>query len=388
MTRRPVNYYGAGFLALGLVPLTAVIVPLYALGLGASAGQVGIIMAMRSLLPFLMAIPGGAMMDRFGVRFMVSRLSAACAVLALVYPFADGFWPLLLLQLIFGLCQSFCWIGVQTGIGKAFKGDSLITSHLGFWSMGGTFIGPLMIGVIWDYLGSTSSFVTVSVWCALLMCLALTLDEQSGAISAHEPMSKRKQMGADYGAAFGLLKEPIVFFVIASSSVRLGAVALQTSFLPVYLAELSFSASQIGLVIGVSAASSAVAAFLNNVMARWWQPERILAVFILIALLALTAMSATSSFWGLMGLNILMGVAIGTTQPAMFSVLGARIPSEIQGLIVGLRTSVNRLATFIVPLAAGVAAELAGTRYTFVWVGILLIALWALTQLKMRMQAS
>jgi MFS family permease len=156
----------------------------------------------------------------------------------------------------------------------------------------------------------------------------------------------------------------------------------------VYLAELSFSASQIGLVIGVSAASSAVAAFLNNVMARWWQPERILAVFILIALLALTAMSATSSFWGLMGLNILMGVAIGTTQPAMFSVLGARIPSEIQGLIVGLRTSVNRLATFFVPLAAGVAAELAGTRYTFVWVGILLIALWTLTQLKMRMQAS
>ncbi|NBS12382.1 MAG: MFS transporter [Gammaproteobacteria bacterium] len=384
MTRRPVNYYAAGFLALGLVPLSAVIVPLYALGLGASAGQVGIIMAMRSLLPFLMAIPGGAMMDRYGVRFMVSRLSAACAVLALVYPLADGFWPLLVLQLVFGLCQSFCWIGVQTGIGKSFKGDSLITSHLGFWSMGGTFIGPLMIGVVWDYLGSTSSFVTVSAWCALLMFLALSLDEQKSPTEGVKS-SRRQQMGSDYGEAFRLLKEPIVFFVIASSSVRLGAVALQTSFLPVYLAELSFSASQIGLVIGVSAASSAVSAFLNNVMARWWQPERILAVFILIALLALTSMSATSSFWALMALNVLMGIAIGTTQPAMFSVLGARIPSEIQGLIVGLRTSMNRMATFVIPLAAGVAAELAGTRYTFVWVGLLLITLWALTQLKMHL---
>jgi len=387
MNRRPINYYAAGFLALGLVPLSAVIVPLYALGLGASAGQVGIIMAMRSLLPFLMAIPGGAMMDRYGVRFMVSRLSAACAVLGLLYPLADGFWPLLLLQLIFGLCQSFCWIGVQTGIGKSFKGDSLITSHLGFWSMGGTFIGPLMIGVVWDYFGSTSSFMTVSVWCALLMFLALSLDERVGPQEPSSGGSRRQQMGADYGAAFGLLKEPIVFFVIASSSVRLGAVALQTSFLPVYLAELSFSASQIGLVIGVSAASSAVAAFLNNVMARWWQPERILAVFILCALIALTAMSATTSFWVLMGLNVLMGIAIGTTQPAMFSVLGAKIPSEIQGLIVGLRTSVNRLATFLIPLAAGIAAELAGTRYTFVWIGILLIALWAMTQLKMRLQS-
>ena len=71
-------------MALGLVPLTAVIVPLYALGIGASPAEVGIIMAMRSLLPFLLAIPGGAMVDRYGVRFMVTRLALGCAVLSLV----------------------------------------------------------------------------------------------------------------------------------------------------------------------------------------------------------------------------------------------------------------------------------------------------------------
>ena len=82
MDKEKISYFASGFMALGLVPLTAVIVPLYALGIGASPAEVGIIMAMRSLLPFLLAIPGGAMVDRYGVRFMVTRLALGCAVLS------------------------------------------------------------------------------------------------------------------------------------------------------------------------------------------------------------------------------------------------------------------------------------------------------------------
>ena len=54
MNRERLSYFASGFLALGLVPMTAVIVPLYALGIGAGPAEVGIIMAMRSLLPFLL----------------------------------------------------------------------------------------------------------------------------------------------------------------------------------------------------------------------------------------------------------------------------------------------------------------------------------------------
>ena len=82
MDKEKISYFASGFMALGLVPMTAVIVPLYALGIGASPAEVGIIMAMRSLLPFLLAIPGGAMVDRYGVKFMVTRLALGCAVLS------------------------------------------------------------------------------------------------------------------------------------------------------------------------------------------------------------------------------------------------------------------------------------------------------------------
>ena len=77
------------------------------------------------------------------------------------------------------------------------------------------------------------------------------------------------------------------------------------------------------------------------------------------------ALPALSEAWGLilqptvlvyLFLGVTMGLAIGVTQPAMFSVLGAKISKDIQGLIVGLRTSSNRCATFLIPLFAGLTA--------------------------------
>jgi MFS family permease len=377
MNKEKISYFASGFLALGLVPMTAVIVPLYALGIGASPAEVGIIMAMRSLLPFLLAIPGGAMVDRFGVRFVVTRLAFACAILSLVYPFTTSVFHLVLLQLVFGVCQSFCWIGVQTGIGKTYRGDPVVTSHLGFWSMGGTFFGPFIIGFIWDRLGADSSFITAALWCGLLSILALQLSQEMS--GTERAASKRQAVKGDYGQAFGLLRDPVVFYIIACSSVRLGAVSLQTSFLPVYLVELKFSASQIGVLIGVSAISSAFSAFLHAIFAKWWSSEKILGVFIVLALLAVSAMSLTGSYPILAILNITMGLAIGVTQPAMFSVLGAKISKDIQGLVVGLRTSSNRGATFLIPLLAGLTAGAISTQWTFLIVGMTLMVMMLVT---------
>ena len=162
--------------------------------------------------------------------FCRHALAFACAVLSLVYPFTTSVFHLVLLQLVFGVCQSFCWIGVQTGIGKTYRGDPVVTSHLGFWSMGGTFFGPFIIGFVWDYLGTDSSFVAAALWCGLMSVLALQLSQEVSGME--RSASKRQAVKGDYSQAFGQLRDPVVFYIIACSSVRLGAVSLQTSFLP------------------------------------------------------------------------------------------------------------------------------------------------------------
>jgi len=186
-------------------------------------------------------------------------------------------------------------------------------------------------------------------------------------------------MKGDYRQAVQILRDPIVVYIVACSSIRLGAVSLQTSFVPVYLAELKFSATQIGVLIGVSAISSACSAFLHTILSKSWSSEKVLGVFIVLALIAVSAMSLTDSYAVLAFLNITMGLAVGVTQPAMFSVLGAKISKDIQGLIVGLRTSLNRCATFLIPLFAGLIAGIVSTQWTFLIVGIVLLGLMLVT---------
>ena len=146
-----------------------------------------------------------------------------------------------------------------------------------------------------------------------------------------------------------------------------------------YLAELEFSATQIGVLIGVSAISSACSAFLHTILSKTWSSEKVLGVFIVVALIALSAMSLTDSYAVLAFMNITMGLAVGVTQPAMFSVLGAKISKNIQGLTVGLRTSSNRFATFLIPLFAGLIAGIFSTQWTFLIVGMVLLGLMLVT---------
>ena len=152
MNREKISYFASGFLALGLVPLTAVIVPLYALGIGASPAEVGIIMAMRSLLPFLLAIRA----ELWSTATACVLLSRGWRLLVRSFPWCIRLRPACSIwfcfSLFFGVCQSFCWIGVQTGIGKTYRGDPVVTSHLGFWRWAGHSSGRSLSassGIIW-----------------------------------------------------------------------------------------------------------------------------------------------------------------------------------------------------------------------------------------------
>ena len=59
--------------------------------------------------------------------------------------------------------------------------------------------------------------------------LALQLSQEVSGME--RSASKRQAVKGDYSQAFGQLRDPVVFYIIACSSVRLGAVSLQTSFL-------------------------------------------------------------------------------------------------------------------------------------------------------------
>src|SRR5438128_4693744 len=132
--RNPTAIYATGLLGMGYTDLYIFLIPLYALSLGMSAGEVGLLAGARHLLPVFLSIHVGALMDRFGTRRVSLFFVWAAIVLAPVFPLVPTFWPLMLLQIVNGGALSFGWSGSQTLIAQLTDGDAEYIGRFNFFA--------------------------------------------------------------------------------------------------------------------------------------------------------------------------------------------------------------------------------------------------------------
>ena len=367
--------YAAGFLALGLVPMQAVTVPLWALELGAAPAEIGMAVAMRSLGPMLFAIHGGALMDRFGAKAVMLRMGAVCLLACLAYPLLPSVAALMALQALFGLAQGLSWVGAQTLIGQWTRGDPTMAGRLSAASLLGTFAGPILAGLAWDAGGAWGGFGAMALWSGALVSAAAILPRRR---QTAPPGARRLRDiapdPADYRAAVALLAAPAMAALMIGSFARLGAIAVQGSFYPVYVASLGFDATFIGALLGVASLLGAGAALLAGPLDRRAPPLATMTVFIAISVVAIAATPLVSTAPALIVLALVFGASMGVSQAQVLAMLGKAAPPEKHGLAVGLRTTFNRAGSFVTPVALGGLAGALGLTAGFLVSGALLLA--------------
>src|SRR5437868_12529929 len=170
--RNPAAIYATGLLGMGYTDLYIFLIPLYALSLGMSAGEVGALAGARHLLPVFLSIHVGVLMDRFGTRRVSLFFVWTAIVLAPVFPLLTSFWPLLLLQIVNGGALSFGWSGSQTLIAQLAEGEAEYIGRFNFFARIGTTIAPIILGVVWDFGGVWPSYLIGVAW-GLLLTIAL-----------------------------------------------------------------------------------------------------------------------------------------------------------------------------------------------------------------------
>ena len=84
----------------GLFDAILIIVPLFALSLGATPPQIGLIVGARYAMPLFFGIHGGAMVDRLGAKRMALIYGFITLALVPLYPLMTWFPALLTLQLM------------------------------------------------------------------------------------------------------------------------------------------------------------------------------------------------------------------------------------------------------------------------------------------------
>lgn len=361
---------------MGQAELLTMLVPLWAMFQGATPAQIGLLVGAKSALTFFLAIHGGSLMDRLGTRRVMLFFTGVAALLATLYPFLPWLPAMIALQMLIGYAGNMNWIGAQTIISQVTGGDPGQIGRFSFFSRIGNVIAPILMGLLWDLAGPTISFLGVTVWCGF-MFLAVSQIELPAAKTAIAGRIRLRDVLprlSDYTGAIGLIVLPAVAFTLAISFMRHATNAAENSFVIVYLRDVGFAGTMIGVMFSVAEVLNGFGSLASGRIARLMPIPWIMVALTMVsaALLAATPFLG-GAFLPLATAHALRRGCEGIVQPLMFSLQARAVPRSQQGAIVGLRVTNNRLASIITPIGMGLIVEAFGLTNGFLAIGALLL---------------
>jgi len=377
--REGVAVLGVGLFTNAVWDMLSVVVPLYAVAVGLNAAEIGLIVAARSLLPALLSIHGGILMDELGTRRILAWVAIASALLPLFFPLSGWFGLLLGLQLLLGLATGLAMAASQTWSLQTSRGMTSLLARYSVATRIGTFIGPVVVGAVWDLFGAWAAF------CCVALCSAGTIASMAycrheaptaEALPAHAPSLKvLVPRWTPHKEALLLALVPAVAFVLAASFLRGASGAIQNSLYVVHLGNIGLSGTVIGLLVATAELSGVLGSLVAAPMERRLGGNRLVLACIVVSLLAITITPLIGAFVSMLFVACFVrGVAQGMSQPLMYSILSAGIPSNRHGSSVGLRNAVVRLSSIVTPAAMGVIAEVWGVATSFYVTGACYLA--------------
>ncbi len=389
--------YGAGLLSMGLMDLLVFIVPLWAIWLGASATEVGIVVGARSVLPCILAIHGGVLMDRLGTRRIMAASAIAIVVTAPLYPGLPWVPALIVLQLVTGYASTIAWVGAQTVIAQVCRGDTGYLGRFNFASRIGTFFAPILMGLLWDFTNPWLTFLFISLWAAALLGLvSVTPDSWPGAANAPPAADTRPAGGAapapslgaklralaprrsDYLATLALFLIPAIAISIGGGFLRNTTSAVQGSIYVVYLKEIGLTGTAIGALFAAIEGASAVGALVAGRATRIVSPYTLMVATTGLAIFLINVTPLLGGIFAiLLAAQFLRGVLQGVNQPVLFGIQARAAGPHRQGATVALRVTGNRLVSIVVPPVMGIIADTAGIEMSFYVIGGVLLAMTA-----------
>ena len=376
------SVYAVGFFASSLTDVASIILPVWLASQGASAATIGVIIGAKHILPFFLAIHGGALMDRFGAR----RLMILCAMLSVIalplFPVAGWLPAVFMLQMISGFGSSMGWLGAQTLFGQTLRGEHLYAGRFAFAIRMGSFTGPPLAGLAWDHIGVAGGFAFLAFWALGTVVASFWTPKMqamgSGALRGFKVRDMLPRV-RDYKAAFALAGAPAMTAVLLVTVIRIAASSVQDSFYPLYLTLEGFSATQIGALMTISAAAAAASSLTLTAVTRRIAPMWALILSSAGAVVFIACTPLLHTFTALAAVAFLRGLCTGVSQPLMLSMLIKAAGEGSQGKGAALRTTANRAAAATTPPLMGFVAAGAGLGVSFFIVGgVLLAALGAI----------
>ena len=347
----------------------------------------------RSILALFLSIHIGVLMDRFGTRAVTLVFVWIGMALAPLFPLAQGFWALLLLQLINGAAVSFAWSGAQTLIAQLAEGDAKYIGRFSFFARLGSTSAPIVAGAVWDFGGAWPAYLLGAAWGAIVTIALLRTQEAE--IFAAQPAAgnNRRRFRArdawprasDYLNSILLIAIPAVAVSMAVITMRNTTYSLQTSVYVVYLDQIALVGTTIGLLFAASEIASGFGSLFAGRAMGLGNPQRTMLSGTVLSILLIAATPLLGGIFALLVLfQLARGWLEGVIQPVILSVQARAVGRHQQGAVVGLRQTGQRLSSILIPPVMGGIADRFGTSNSFLIYAAFMLPLCGLLALVIR----
>jgi MFS family permease len=345
--------------------MTWLAVPLYAYSQGMSNAQIGILFAAPVLAQAPLNLVGGAYTDRIGGRRILLGSSIATIAAGVWFVFAQGFWMLLVGQIVFVLARAAFWPATWAMASELPGTRGVQLGRLNAVTNFGQIVGTTLCGFLLAAAGFRPTFWVLAAMGVVALIAGLGTRPQPP-----KPAPRRHVLAA----YLPLLRERIIAYSVVCAYLSALPFSLTLSFYPVLLAHYGHGEEASGVLLALRAVGSILASLLAARFVRTgpqtlWPVGCGIAVALSVGFLPLVNHVVPIGFWMLV-------VGAGTAAMTLYfqiTISEASRPEERGSALAlgGLGWSVSHLST---PLIMGFLADRYGIVTGFYVLGGLALA--------------
>jgi MFS family permease len=343
---------------------------LTALHLHAPTFEIGLLLSMYSLLPMLLAIPGGRWIDRIGARWPMLLGTFVIAV-GVFLPFVwMSMASLMTTSVLVGLGFLPFHLGIQKLISELGEPEER-RHNLSLMAIGfsvSAFLGPTSAGFLIDGLGHRFAFGALALLPLGALLWLRHLRERLPEGRVAPPMAGRSLRIRDLVGTPELRRLYIVVALISS------AWDVHQFVVPLYGAQIGLSASAIGLILGAFAIATLVVRMVVPLFLMDVSEWKAILVAMVIAAGVYAFYPFVTSLESLLALSFLLGLGLGVSQPMTLSILARSAPASRLGEATGLRLMLVNGTQTALPTAFGALGGAFGIGVLFWGTAALLAA--------------
>ncbi len=338
--------------------------PLYLKQFVEQPALVGLIAAISSFAGLTFSLPIGTLSDREGRKPMLIVSFGLVSVVLLAFFINTRLYPLILLQIAFGVFMAPIWV-----VGEAFIKDispaerrGEFRSFFGTFANAGLLIGPLIGGFLAGAFGIRSPYL----FAAILIVVPLNLILVFGMEDGHSNTNKNQAV-MDFLPVLKEFLQQRELKLMALCTVSLYFwYAARWIFGPLFLQNLGYSPYIIGVWLAVSVLPFLLFQIPVGKLSDKIGKSRIMCLGFLISAVSLIPLGFMSSISSLLATIFIVSIGTAFVEPLIEARVTDIVPKERYGAYSGIFEFTKTLGLMLGPVGSSIFVYSFGISYSFI----------------------